>query len=244
MIKVRKREEGPAVLRDSGATSTAALCRAYDRGERHFEFDRGIYAHSSVKSALVDDQHAKCCFCESKVTAVAYGDVEHFRPKGGYRQEPGDSLISPGYYWLAYEWSNLFLSCQICNQRYKRNLFPLVDPAARAKNHHHSLAAEHPLLVAPDGQPEEHIAFDEEVAVGTTDAGRVSVTTLDLNRYELTEARLALLKPMRMMETAIQTSHLPLNLRQQMYELLMEARAPGSPFAGMLRARPLPEAPV
>ena len=77
---------------------------------------------------------------------IAYGDVEHYRPKAGYRQDAEDPLGRPGYYWLAYEWSNLLFCCQICNQRFKRNLFPLVDPARRAETHHDDLSSEQPLF--------------------------------------------------------------------------------------------------
>jgi Transposase, Mutator family len=66
---------------------------------------------------------------------LSYGDVEHFRPKGGVRQDEKDKLLPVDYFWLAYEWSNLFLACQICNQRFKKNLFPLEDKNKRAKSH-------------------------------------------------------------------------------------------------------------
>ena len=70
------------------------------------------YSAKSVKNALIKAQHEKCCFCEAKGTHVAYGDVEHFRPKGGFRQDPNDPLGRPGYYWHAYAWENLFFSCR------------------------------------------------------------------------------------------------------------------------------------
>ena len=55
----------------------------------------------SVKDALREAQHGKCAFCESKISHIAHGDVEHFRPKAGYRQNPEDPLVQPGYYWLS-----------------------------------------------------------------------------------------------------------------------------------------------
>ncbi len=87
-------------------------------------------------------QHDKCAFCESKVSAIAYGDVEHFRPKAGYQQSHDDDLQRPGYYWLAYEWSNLFFSCSICNQQGKRNVFPLANPRRRATCHRDDIGLE------------------------------------------------------------------------------------------------------
>ena len=77
--------------------------------------DAKIYGHPQVKDQLKAEQHDKCCFCEADFTANGYGDVEHFRPKGGYQQTEKGKISKPGYYWLAYEWQNLFFSCQICN---------------------------------------------------------------------------------------------------------------------------------
>ncbi len=74
-----------------------------------------VYGHRAVRSALAACQFGKCCFCESKIQHVMSGEVEHFRPKGGVRQRRSDPLDRPGYYWLAYDWSNLLLSCQSCN---------------------------------------------------------------------------------------------------------------------------------
>nr|WP_239015299.1 AAA family ATPase [Archangium violaceum] len=82
-----------------------------------------------------DEARGKCAFCESQLAHISYGDVEHFRPKAGWRQEEGGPLGRPGYYWLAYEWTNLFLACTLCNQQFKRNLFPLRTPSRRARSH-------------------------------------------------------------------------------------------------------------
>ena len=126
MIRITKPSQAPKILRERGRTTTDDNCATFDvapndylAGNKTFEFDRSLYAAKSVKKALVKAQHEKCCFCESKVTDVAYGDVEHFRPKAGYRQTGTDPLGRPGYYWLAYVWENLFFSCQLCNQRFK-----------------------------------------------------------------------------------------------------------------------------
>ena len=92
MIRVRKPAEPPAVLRTKGAHARRALSRAYSRaprsyekGKRVFEFEPGLYSHETVKQALLEAQHGKCAFCESKVAHISFGDVEHFRPKAGWR---------------------------------------------------------------------------------------------------------------------------------------------------------------
>ena len=191
MIRIHK-PTPPAILRTRGQQATRNLCAAYNRGKRAFDCDRTIYAASSVKNALRKAQHGKCAFCESKITHVEYGDVEHFRPKAGFQQRSTDMLETPGYYWLAYEWSNLFFSCQLCNQSFKRNLFPLSNPRRRARSHRDNLQAERPLLLDPSAMdPETVLSFREETvyAINGNRLGRTTIDVLGLNRQELREAR-------------------------------------------------------
>lgn len=166
---------------------------AFRAGERTFSFS-DLYKHPGVKQQLREDQHEKCAFCESKIAHILYGkgDVEHFRPKAGFRQDPGDDLTRPGYYWLAYDWNNLFISCGQCNRRYKGNLFPLQDPTTRARSHKDTIAREEPLFLHPsDDEPEEHIAFREAVAVAKngSERGGITILYLYLNRTSLYDVR-------------------------------------------------------
>jgi uncharacterized protein (TIGR02646 family) len=165
---------------------------AYRDGSERFDFDSSLYGAKSVKNALLKAQHDKCCFCESKVTHVAYGDVEHYRPKAGYRQAPDEPLGRPGYYWLAYDWSNLMFCCQVCNQRFKGNLFPLVDPALRARTHHDDLTSEAPLFLHPGiDDPAEYLDFREEYLfpIGGNPRGATTIEALGLNREPLAKVR-------------------------------------------------------
>jgi hypothetical protein len=177
----------------------------YASGAKTFEFDASIYGHPSVKDALRKAQHDKCCFCESKVTHIAYGDVEHFRPKAGIRQTPDEPLGRPGYFWLAYEWTNLYFCCQLCNQRFKRNLFPLGDPKARALSPRDDVAREHPLFLDPGAvDPGLHIGFREEIAypIGGSPCGAATIESLGLNREELVELRRDAYQAMRLLKEA------------------------------------------
>lgn len=200
MIRVVKPEQPPAILRNRGRTATRALCDAFDATPQDYldgvktfasEFDSGLYGAKSVKNALQRAQHGKCCFCESKFVHTGYGDVEHYRPKGGYQQQADDDLGRPGYYWLAYAWSNLFFSCQICNQRHKKNLFPLRDPNRRARSHGDDPGSEEPLLIDPSSAETARIGFREEFAypIDNDLGAEESITILGLNRPELTEIR-------------------------------------------------------
>jgi uncharacterized protein (TIGR02646 family) len=199
VIPIRKPTRAPAVLRDRGARATTQLCADYEAdppgyqsGQRTFSFDSAIYADPTVKNALRKAQRNKCAFCESRFDHVAFGDVEHFRPKAGFIQQEGEALSRPGYYWLAYDWRNLFVSCQLCNQRFKRNLFPLRDPSQRARCHRDPITAEGPLLIDPSRvDPGVFIGFKKEVAFAINDdpVGRATIEVLGLNRRELVDLR-------------------------------------------------------
>ena len=147
MIRILRPAAPPAILSGKGVEFAAKLCEFYASGQREFTFAATVYAHASVKDALIEAQHGKCCFCERKV--FNDGDVEHFRPKGGVRESPGSTLEKPGYYWLAYEWTNLFLSCGPCNSRNKRNLFPLTDGSTRSRCHGDDCSTELPIFIDP-----------------------------------------------------------------------------------------------
>lgn len=196
MIRIKKPAEAPEVLRKRGIPATRRLCEQLDadpESYRTFRFDSGIYAHRTVKDALREAQHDKCALCESKVTHITPGDVEHFRPKAGYRQGPGDPLVRPGYYWLAYEWSNLLLCCQLCNQRFKGNLFPLARRSRRAKSHRHDIRREKPLLINPATEdPAEFLEFRENLipAIDDNPRGAETIEVFGLNRKELDDKRL------------------------------------------------------
>ncbi len=163
-------------------------------------FDAAVYGHPEVKQALIDAQHEKCCFCESKVGEE--GDIEHFRPKAAFRQGADLPLEKPGYYWLVYEWDNLLLCCSPCNQRHKKNLFPLADPNTRARSHNDSIAVEEPLFIHPAHvDPTRHISFHKEVAfsVNNSRQGEQTINALKLNRKILKEKRFKCLKNLVLM---------------------------------------------
>lgn len=214
----------------------------FDTGQRKFKFNNKIYANKAIKKALKTAQHDKCCFCESKITHIAYGDVEHFRPKGAFAQQLSDPLQRPGYYWLAYDWSNLFLSCQICNQRFKKSLFPLLNPEDRARNHHDDLSREQPLYIHPaDENPEEHITFREAVASPHKGSrrGQIAIRDLGLNRTELVEKRLTLLDLFRQLIQVIALfpdSPEAEKARQLLRERLEYYAGPSAEYSAMIRA--------
>lgn len=210
MIRVVK-PKSPRKLTE-GAQKTNKNCKAYDAnpgdygdGTKGFCIVKRIYGHRSVRETLKRAQHRKCCFCEGTFLANAAADVEHYRPKRAVRQNRATPPVKPGYYWLAYEWENLYWCCQTCNRSNKREFFPLKDPTKRAVSHHDDLAQEEPLLLDPGGEedPREHITFRHERAVGVTLRGETTIQVIGLNREDLIEDRLARLGELKMLRDIV-----------------------------------------
>lgn len=66
-----------------------------------------------AKDQLKLESNGKCAYCEANTEVVAHGDVEHYRPKSVY-------------WWLVYTYDNYLYACQICNQVYKGDSFPVL----------------------------------------------------------------------------------------------------------------------
>jgi uncharacterized protein (TIGR02646 family) len=201
MIKINRPEPPPAVLRTRGLPQTRADRRAYEaapqryrNGDLTFTANSRIYGHQTVKSALLAAQHKKCCYCERKIRASDYGAVEHFRPKAGVRQDENSAEEKPGYFWLAYDWSNLLVSCSVCNTSWKQTFFPLEKPRRRARSPADPLARERPLLVDPTSEnPRDHIRYSGDAPYAMTPRGQATIDRLGLRRGDLREERQTLL---------------------------------------------------
>jgi uncharacterized protein (TIGR02646 family) len=210
MIRIHKLAPAPPKLKTEGKnkaeehhTEYVANASDYQSNNKKFNFDSSIYNHSTVKDALVLAQHKKCCFCERLVGHD--GDVEHFRPKSAYTQNK--KLERPGYYWLAYDWDNLYLSCSACNQRQKRNLFPIDDPKKRAHLHGNNIKLEQPLFIDPGkDEPSKHIGFRGEMpyAIRGNKKGKTTIENLGLDRNILNEVRFKHLEMIKIIHQIIQ----------------------------------------
>jgi uncharacterized protein (TIGR02646 family) len=231
VIRIHKPTTVPKKLTTDGKQKCKSHCdayslnpSAYETNKEKFDFASSIYAHESVKEALIKAQHQKCCFCERIIGKN--GDVEHFRPKGAYQQAQGEPLKYPAYYWLAYKWENLYLSCSSCNSRHKKNLFPLQDPNKRATNHNQRITKESPLFIdCGKENPEDFIGFRAEYAyaIDGNPRGKITIDYLGLNSEDLIEARRQRLSDLRelnkILVSAIENPH-----NQKLQELAEEVK--------------------
>ncbi|MGB1207315.1 MAG: retron system putative HNH endonuclease [Chitinophagales bacterium] len=128
------------------------------------------YNHAKVKVQLKKMFEGKCAYCESHITHIDYGDIEHFRPKSKFSK-------------LCFEWSNFLLACGVCNgAAHKGNKFPEKDGQA--------------MFVNPvEEEPNDLFKFEYDVKTGTAnvlpknDRGKVTESIIGLNRAELVTHR-------------------------------------------------------
>ena len=169
----------------------------------------GLYKRE--RNRLLEATHKKCAYCEIRLTpGQKKGDVEHYRPKGRVRGRDGKlvkvihegvMVQHPGYYWLAYDYTNLLPACSACNRRAydgssglmtgKGDIFPTIDNSWAATRH--EVDAEHPALLNPyKDDPALHLSFDPTTGriMGLTERGQETILILGLNREGLPEARL------------------------------------------------------
>lgn len=241
MIQIHKSTTIPKKLLTKGVAETAKLKqlflqdKEYEKGLKSFEFNNNIYGHSTVKKALLASHAEKCCFCERKIES---GHVEHFRGKGGYQQSESDKIIKPGYYWLAYEWSNLFLSCARCNSTYKRNFFPLINTSERAISHLHDLNKEKPLLIDPaKDNPEDFIEFIGYTpkAINGNTKGKETIRRTGLDRPFLDNRRRKIYILYKNLYAATQHPDFPDSLRKEYNHLIIEQTKPEAQYSSMIK---------
>ena len=112
-----------------------------------------------VKGLLHAMQGKVCAYCGVALRGL---EVDHFRPKGTV----GNDKAHGGYWWLAYELSNYFLGCTVCNGTRKRNSFPLIAGATRCTyDTRNTLALEGRVLLDPaEDAVEEWLTIDWDTA--------------------------------------------------------------------------------
>ncbi len=152
--------------------------------------EKNKYKVDSVQKELKKIYHLKCAYCEQKLLD-APKHIEHYRPKDIY-------------YWLAYSWDNLLLSCGGCNsakginfdianivQTYNNELFSDIHTLGNTYD-----TVEVPQIINPEKEDVLHlISFDKDGIISSPDP-RVHHTIEDacnLNRDELVELRIGII---------------------------------------------------
>jgi uncharacterized protein (TIGR02646 family) len=151
------REELLARMRERAAR----LRQHLDAGEEPPQALLNSYRDPELKQHLVEEAHGKCVYCESKITHVYFGDVEHMKPKSAFPAERLDV-------------TNLALACALCNNAkgdFWDDTAPFLNPYT-------------------DDPKEELLALGYIIARRPGhDRARLTIERLGLNRPALVERR-------------------------------------------------------
>lgn len=261
MIRIN-RPNAPTFLTEPGNKWHAEIDRAkiyYNSGaNKSFEFE--MFNDPKLKDEL-KKVFVKCAYCEHRYGSGYDGDVEHFRPKGKIKEKKPQT---PGYYWLANDWDNLFLSCQHCNQKRKHLLYGSTKKESYGKLDQFPLRSELRRMLTPEGDiaeeenerllinpckdnPDIHFEYEktEGVIIPLTDMGEVSVKVYALQRYLLVQERKMVLEKLLSYMEIIKLELEEINEKgidegkkeklNKMLEALMMYTTDEAPYAGMCR---------
>jgi len=160
MIQINKQEQ-PEILQEKKEQWTKELLELLREKKPIPEKLKNKYRHPDIKKALRESSFDKCVYCESKVTAISFGDVEHIKPKSKYPD-------------LTFDWDNLAFVCAKCNNEKSDNYdeeLPFINPYR--ENPEDSLIALGHFIYHKAGNKR----------------GKITEKDLNLNRPELIERR-------------------------------------------------------
>lgn len=119
------------------------------------------YKHQDIKKAVKEDSFDKCIYCESKVSHICFGDIEHIKPKSKFPE-------------FEFDWDNLGYVCSKCNNA-KSNKWddqiPFINPYIEDPKE----------FLCAVGHFVYHLAGNKR--------GEITEKEIDLNRVELVEMR-------------------------------------------------------
>lgn len=163
MIKLTKIEE-PDILKENALKWTVEYLDCITNDIKPTSTIKYRYRDKSIKEQILKETHGKCVYCESKISHVCPGDIEHILPK--------NKDARPDLY---VKWDNLTLACEVCNRDYKKDYFNEQDP----------------LINPYEDNPEEHLIAGGPFLYNMPGdrKGYITIKILGLNRTTLIERR-------------------------------------------------------
>lgn len=236
MIQVR-RGPPPSYFSSSECERESAKASAFFRKpSRLREQSRFQFANppAEVMRALYVTFSNKCAYCETALNPD-YGNLDRFRPPQNATSGTG---VAPDYYWwLAYEWRNLYLCCRPCNQA-KGDAFPVGRRRVRMEAPYEALGREHALLLDPcNDDPEAVLLYlNDGRMVSDSRQGMETIDILNLNRRQLMEERRSVLHQVEVRLSAIASlvRGSP-DVEHTVGEALRELISPSVSFGGLRR---------
>ena len=177
MIRIKRSQEPKVLIKNKERWKKEYLKAIEDysaqkngKNKRRKQSTESRYNHVEVKKALKQMCFRKCVYCESHITHVSYGHIEHYKPKSSYPE-------------LCFEWNNLLLGCAVCNgKQYKGDKFPLNREGG-------------PFINPCNEGPDDFFEFEFDPNTGTANVipknirGETTEKEVALNRPELVKHR-------------------------------------------------------
>lgn len=161
-----------------------------DKSERLQKKHRAnVRVLQKFKRPLAKLFHRKCAFCETRLeTDLSNCNIVWFRPKADAMDLKGNT-DPDHYWWLIYEWSNLYPACTPCS-RQKSSRFPVDGPRAEPGFFDEDLENEKRLIYDPCQNTRFKFSYLGDGKIEP--ANRMAATTVEvfgLNRTQLVRDR-------------------------------------------------------
>jgi len=135
------------------------------------------YKQKQVKNSLLIMFSSKCAYCESHISHIGFGNIEHYQPKSKFPD-------------LCFNWDNLLLGCEICNSVvFKGQKFPEDNDGG-------------PFVNPVKENPDDFFDFEYDKDTGTANVipknerAKTTEKGLGLNRPELVIHRSSIVRKM------------------------------------------------
>jgi AAA domain, putative AbiEii toxin, Type IV TA system len=212
----RKQVASPDILASAPLRRERRVLERFFSRPRSARFQERVEIDDKRIPELLDSLeylfHKKCAYCESYLGPDLPLEVDRFRPPREVtgltkwtKGRPVETLggrMPDGYWWLAYEWENLYLACSECCSS-KLTQFPILGHRSKPHSTGRALLLEDPLLVDPcfdnphlylrfrsDGLVEGRtVVLDPQARWLDGSIGPTTIDVLTLNRPTLVRAR-------------------------------------------------------
>jgi uncharacterized protein (TIGR02646 family) len=124
--------------------------------------DDSKYGHHEIKTTLFTMSHNKCYYCEGLLKGKSK-EIDHLIEVSENKH-------------LAFEWTNLFLSCDNCNNKIPNRILSVSDVLNPCED--------------TDDEIEKHISFENEQITFLTDKGEKTIKKFRLSTERLDYLRI------------------------------------------------------
>ncbi len=175
--------------------------------KRSRTLEENVSVEEELTRILLDEFHGKCAICEQDLGREDLVAITHrFRPRRSATNLDG-TIDMDHYNWYTYQWENLYIACQFCNE-HKSTLFPVKGIRAGSTVPISEVDTnEKRLIIDPcDDDPEVHFYYDQQGRIHSpTITGQHTIEVYQLNRPHLLTRRREIIESSELIKTKTRT---------------------------------------